>query len=165
MQSSEHNKKNQYLTFTLGDETYGAHIDYTKEVLEVPSITKVPRTPNFMLGVINLRGNVVPVVDVRLKFGMPPKNITKDSAIIILEINFGGEPVTAGALVDRVNEVIELNRESIEKPPKIGMPLSADVIEGIGKQGNKFIIVLNIDKLFSQQELSFGQNSNKENKI
>jgi len=165
MHSIEQGNMSQYLTFVLGEETFAANIDFTREVLEVPPITKVPRTPDFMLGVINLRGNVVPVVDVRLKFEMPAQEITQDSAIIIMEVNFDNEPVTAGALVDKVNEVIELDNKSIETPPKIGMPVSTEVIEGIGKQGDSFIIILNINRLFSPKKLELTQNHSEEKKI
>ncbi|RKX82814.1 MAG: chemotaxis protein CheW [Spirochaetes bacterium] len=165
MYSTEQGNMSQYLTFMLGEETFAVNIDFTREVLEVPPITKVPRTPDFMPGVINLRGNVVPVVDVRLKFGMPAQKITQDSAIIIMEINFDNEQVTAGALVDKVDEVIELDNKSIETPPKIGMPVSTEVIEGIGKRGDNFIIILNINRLFSPKELELTQNHSEEKKI
>lgn len=151
---------NQLLTFTLDNETFAIDISKIREVLEFSHITKVPQTPDVMKGVINLRGNVVPVIDMRLKFGMEEAEPTVNTCIIIMEIVFDGENIQIGALVDSVNEVLEINPELIEPPPKIGTHLKTEYILGMGKQEEKFIIILNIDKIFSQEEMSLmSQNS------
>jgi purine-binding chemotaxis protein CheW len=145
---------NQYLTFTLEDEQYAVRVARVREVLEFTNVTKVPKTQEFMRGVINLRGNVVPVVDLRLKFDMSETEKTVDTSIIVTEILMEEEMVTLGVLADSVQEVIDLNKESIEPAPKIGTKINAEFIEGIGKQNDHFIIILNIDKIFSFEELS-----------
>ncbi|MFP4444135.1 MAG: chemotaxis protein CheW, partial [Spirochaetia bacterium] len=145
---------NQYLTFTLDEEQYALKVSRVREVLEFTTVTKVPKTQEFMRGVINLRGNVVPVVDLRLKFDMPETRKTVDTSIIVMEIMMQDEMITLGVLADSVQEVIDLQEDSIEPPPKIGNRINAEFIEGIGKQNDHFIIILNIDKIFSYEELS-----------
>jgi purine-binding chemotaxis protein CheW len=145
---------NQYLTFTLDEEQYALKVSRVKEVLEFTTVTKVPKTQEFMRGVINLRGNVVPVVDLRLKFDMSETQKTVDTSIIVIEIMMQDEMVTLGVLADSVQEVIDLKEEVIEPAPKIGNKINADFIEGIGKQNEHFIIILDIDKIFSFEELS-----------
>ena len=145
---------NQYLTFTLGDEVYALDISSVREVLEYTAITKVPRTPDYIRGVINLRGRAVPVVDVRLKFDMPETERTVDTCIIIVEVNLGGEETVIGALADSVKEVMDIEPKDIEPAPKMGTSIRADFIRGIGKHGEDFIIVLDIDKVFTEEELT-----------
>ena len=147
----------QYLTFKLEEEIFALDISKVREVLDFTSITKVPRTPEFMRGVINLRGNVVPVVDMRLKFGMTKTENTVNTCIIIVEIHLDGETTVLGALADAVQEVIELGSGQIEPAPKIGTRLKTDFIQGMGKQGEGFIIILDIDRVFSADELSLVQ--------
>jgi len=147
----------QYLTFKLEEEIFALDISKVREVLDFTTITKVPRTPEFMRGVINLRGNVVPVVDMRLKFGMTKTENTVHTCIIIVEINLDGETTVLGALADAVQEVIELGTEQIEPAPKIGTRLRTDFIQGMGKRDEGFIIILDIDKVFSADELSLVQ--------
>ncbi|MCP5102622.1 MAG: chemotaxis protein CheW [bacterium] len=144
----------QYLTFKLGDEVYALEITKVREVLDYTKITKVPKTPDFMKGVINLRGGVVPVVDLRLKFGMPAIQQTVDTCIIIVEVTVDDDQTLLGALADQVSEVIELDPSHIEPPPKIGTRLDTDFIKGMGKQDDEFIIILNIEKIFSIEELT-----------
>jgi len=144
---------NQYLTFTLGDEVYALDIASVREVLEYTSITKVPRTPGYIRGVINLRGRAVPVVDVRLKFDMPETERTVDTCIIIVEVKLGGEETVIGALADSVKEVMDIEPGDIEPTPRMGTSIRADFIRGIGKHGEEFIILLDIDKVFSEEEL------------
>ena len=143
----------QYLTFKLEEEIFALDISKVREVLDFTAITKVPRTPEFMRGVINLRGNVVPVVDMRLKFGMTKTENTVNTCIIIVEINLDGETTVLGALADAVQEVIELGTGQIEPAPKIGTRLKTDFIQGMGKRDEGFIIILDIDKVFSADEL------------
>jgi len=147
----------QYLTFKLDEEIFALDIAKVREVLDYTTVTKVPRTPEFMRGVINLRGSVVPVVDMRLKFGMTKTDKTVNTCIIIVEITLAGETVVLGALADAVHEVIELEPQQIEPAPRIGARLKTDYIKGMGKRGEHFIIILDIDKVFSMDELSLVQ--------
>jgi purine-binding chemotaxis protein CheW len=147
----------QYLTFKLDEEIFALDIAKVREVLDYTTVTKVPRTPEFMRGVINLRGSVVPVVDMRLKFGMTKTDKTVNTCIIIVEITLAGETVVLGALADAVHEVIELEPGQIEPAPKIGTRLKTDFIRGMGKRVEHFIIILDIDRVFSSDELSLVQ--------
>jgi len=145
---------NQFLTFTLGKEIFALDIGTVREVLELTSITKIPRTPEFMRGVINLRGSVVPVMDLRLKFGMTQTEDTVNTCIIITEIELEGEITVLGALADSVQEVLDLEPEQIEPAPKVGTKLNTEFIKGMGKHGETFIILLDVDKVFSAEELT-----------
>jgi purine-binding chemotaxis protein CheW len=139
----------QYLTFRLEGELFALDIGKVREVLDFTSITKVPQTPDYMRGVINLRGSVVPVVDLRLKFGMPRAEPTVNSCVIIVEVDMDGENVVMGAMADAVQEVLDLEPDQIEPPPRIGSKLSTDFIRGMGKHADQFIIILDIDEVFS----------------
>ncbi len=147
----------QYLTFKLEDEVFALDISKVREVLDFTSITKVPRTPEFMRGVINLRGSVVPVVDMRLKFGMSRTEKTVNTCIIIVEVTVDGESITLGTLADSVQEVLDLGADHIEPAPKIGTRLRTEFIRGMGKRDTHFIIILDIDKVFSTEELTLVQ--------
>ena len=161
MKTDEISETRQYLTFKLEDELYALSISQVREVLDFTKITKVPRTPEFMRGVINLRGNVVPVVDMRLKFGMPKAENTVDTCVIIVEIIVDDESTVLGALADSVEEVIELEPEQIEPAPKIGTRLNTEFIKGMGKRDDDFIIILDINKVFSTDELAIVQESSE----
>lgn len=152
----------QYLTFKLEDEVFAFDITKVREVLDFTTMTKVPRTPEFMRGVINLRGSVVPVVDLRLKFGLGKTEKTVNTCIIIVEVNVDSETVILGALADSVQEVIDLGPEHIEPAPKIGTRLNTEFIKGMGKRDNDFIIILDIDKVFSTSELAQVQTAQTE---
>jgi purine-binding chemotaxis protein CheW len=143
----------QYLSFTLGDEVFALDITKVREVLEYTAITKVPQTPEFMRGVINLRGGVVPVVDMRLKFGMERTEQTVNTCIIITEVVLGDEEVVLGALADSVQEVFELGSGEIEPAPTIGTHLRTEFLKGMGKRGEEFVLILDIDRVFSAGEL------------
>lgn len=147
----------QHLTFKLDDEVFALDISKVREVLEFTTVTKVPQTPQFMRGVINLRGSVVPVVDLRLKFGMSVTEKTVNTCIIIVEVSLDGETAVLGALADSVQEVFEFEPSQIEPAPKIGTRLKTDFIKGMGKRDDEFIIILDIDKVFSLDELSIVQ--------
>lgn len=151
MESTEKAAK-QYLTFKLALETFAVDVARVREILDFISITKVPRTPDFMRGVINLRGSVVPVVDMKLKFGMEATEKTVDTCIIVLEVTIEGETTIVGALADSVEEVLELEPAQIEPPPRIGMKLNIDFISGMGKLGEEFVIILDTDRIFSFEE-------------
>jgi purine-binding chemotaxis protein CheW len=151
----------QFLTFKLGEEVFAVDVSQAQEVLEVTAITRVPRTPEFMTGVINVRGSVVPVVDLRLKFGMEKAERTIDTCIIVMEVCLGEETIVLGALVDSVQEVIELEPGQIEPPPKIGTNLNTEFIRGMGKRDDLFIIILDIDRIFTEDELSLVKESER----
>jgi len=144
----------QYLTFKLENEVFAVGVSSVREILDYTAITKVPRTPDYMRGVINVRGSVVPVVDLRLKFGMTKTEQLVNTCIIVLEIGLDDETTVLGALADSVQEVIELEPAQIEPPPKIGTRLKTEFIRGIGKGDSEFIMILDIDKVFSSDELS-----------
>ncbi len=146
------NQTDQYLTFRLGEEVFALEIGKVREVLDFTNITKVPQTPPFMRGVINLRGSVVPVMDMNLKFGMPETAKTVNTCIIIAEIVVEGETTVVGALADSVREVLDLEPGQIEPAPKIGTRLNTDFIKGMGKTDDTFIIILDIDRVFSEEE-------------
>ena len=154
----------QYLTFKLNHEVFALDITKVREVLDFTTITKVPRTPEFMRGVINLRGSVVPVVDLRLKFGMTKTEKTVNTCIIITEVELEGETTILGALADSVQEVIDLMPDHIEPAPKIGTHLNTEFIKGMGKQNERFIIILDINKVFSAEEIALVQGAEKEAK-
>jgi purine-binding chemotaxis protein CheW len=143
----------QYLTFKLDDEVFALDITTVREVLDFTSVTKVPKTPDFMRGVINLRGSAVPVIDLRLKFGMTVTEKTVNTCIIIVEVKVGNEPVILGMLADSVQEVMDLGSDQIEPAPKIGAKLNTQFIRGMGKQNDHFVIMLDIDKVFSVDEI------------
>jgi purine-binding chemotaxis protein CheW len=143
----------QYLTFKLGEEVFALDITKVREVLDFTLVTKVPRTPDFMRGVINLRGSVVPVVDLRLKFGMSRTESTVNTCIIITEVTVDGDTTVLGCLADAVQEVLDLDPGSIAPAPKIGTKLRTEFIKGMGKQQDRFVILLDIDQIFSSGEL------------
>ena len=156
------NVTNQYLTFVLDQELYALSIAHVQEVLEYMPITKVPGTQDFMLGVINVRGHAVPVVDLRLKFDLNIGEQTVDTCIIIVEVEIEKEKTTIGALVDGVEEVLELDAEKIEQPPRLGTKIDTEFIYGIGKVEDKFAIVLDIARVFSFAELDAMQRYSSE---
>jgi purine-binding chemotaxis protein CheW len=147
----------QYLTFILGEEIFSLEIARVREVLDYTDITRVPRTPSYLQGVINLRGSVVPVVDLRLKFGMPAGVVSVNTCIIIVETMVDGDTIILGLLADAVQEVLDLDRESIKSAPRIGTKLDTGFIKGMGRQNDRFIIILDIDRVFSSDELGMVQ--------
>ncbi len=147
-------KAAQYLTFKLGDEVFALDVAQVREVLDLTTITKVPRTPDFMRGVINVRGSVVPVVDLRLKFGLSETEGTLDTRIIVMELFLDDETTVIGVIADSVHEVLEIEVSQIEKPPRIGSRWRTEFIRGIGKRDDQFIIILDIEKVFSTDELA-----------
>ena len=138
----------QYLTFQFGEEVFALDVSHVREILEFTTVTKVPRTPDYMRGVINLRGSVVPVLDMRLKFGLSRTEKTVDTCIIVVEVSFEEENMIIGALVDSVQEVLELEPDQIEPAPRIGTQLKTEYIKGMGKRDDRFIIILDIEWCF-----------------
>jgi purine-binding chemotaxis protein CheW len=150
----EASNANQYLTFTLDNEQYAIGVAKVREVLEHTKITKLPRTAEFMKGIINLRGAGVPVIDLRLKFGLPETPITKDTSIIVMEVDSLDGTVVVGALADAVHEVVEIDDKAVEPAPRFGTRLAAEYIKGVGKRDDLFIIILDIDRIFNAEEIS-----------
>jgi purine-binding chemotaxis protein CheW len=143
----------QYLTFGLGEEVFALETGSVREVIELVSVTRIPKTPPFMRGVINLRGHAVPVVDLRIKFDMPKVADTVNTCIIIVDVEVEGENCYMGAIVDSVREVFEMTSDQINPPPRMGTSIRADFIRGMGKQNEEFIMILDIGKVFSPEEL------------
>lgn len=154
MHDTEQIAATQYLTFKLEEETFALDIAKVREVLDFISVAKVPRTPDYMRGVINLRGNVVPVVDLRLKFHMSRTEKTANTCVIITEVNLDGELVVLGCMADSVQEVLDLEPGAIRPPPRIGTRVNVDFIRGMGKHEDQFILILDIDKVFSTDDLT-----------
>ena len=163
MPVSEITETVQYLTFQLSDEVFALDVAKVREILEIASITKVPQTPDYMRGVINLRGSVVPVIDMRLKFGMSETEQTVNTCIIVVEVNMDGDTTVLGALADSVQEVVEMEPESIEAAPHIGTKLNTNFIRGMGKFDNRFVMILDIDKVFTADELEIVQGQQGDN--
>lgn len=149
----------QYLTFALGDEVFALETGSVREVIELVPVTRIPKTPPFMRGVINLRGHAVPVVDLRIKFDMPKAQDTVNTCIIIVDVEVEGESCYMGAIVDSVREVFEMTSDQINPPPRMGTSIRADFIRGMGKQNEEFIMILDIGKVFSPEELQVLRNT------
>ncbi len=161
--NAQNTELHQYLTFTLGGELFAMDIATVREIIDDKNITKIPRMPPYMRGVINIRGQAVPVIDLRLKFGMSRTEMRIDTCVIITEVSLetsrGGVPIQAapavvGALADSVQEVIELTPENIAPTPRLGAAIDTRFIRGMARQNERFIIVLDIDAVFSGQELT-----------
>lgn len=146
-------KTGKYLTFTLDDETYGIGILKVKEIIGMLPVTSVPRTPDFVKGVINLRGKVIPVTDLRLKFGMAAMAYTDRTCIIVVEIDTNESTVLIGIVVDAVSEVLNIKEEEIEKTPDFGTRLNTEYILGMAKMGGGVKILLDIDRILSTGEI------------
>jgi purine-binding chemotaxis protein CheW len=147
-------KINSYLTFKLGDEIFGANVGKVLNILEMTKITKVPKAPLYMKGVINLRGSVLPLIDTRIKFDLGETEYTTNTCILVLDIDLNGEAVHVGALVDSVQEVLEIDDSKIQPPPSIGSKYKSEFIEGMAKINDEFIMLLNMDLIFSTTEIS-----------
>jgi purine-binding chemotaxis protein CheW len=144
----------QYLTFTLSPEIYALEVGNVREVLEMPVITPIPRSPDFMRGVINIRGSVVPVVDLRLKLGMSRTEKAADTCVVVLDAPIDGQPVTIGAMVDSVQEVVDFDSDRIQPPPRMRSAGGSELLKGIGGKENRFIMILDIEKVFADGELA-----------
>lgn len=153
MNSTDASDASQYLKFKLAQETYALEVKRLREVMGFSEITKVPRMPEFIRGVINLRGEIVPVADLRLKFGMTITEKTADTCIIIIELDIGDEMTLLGALADSVQEVIILEPSQILPPPKIGARLDTAFLKGMGKTNDELVMIVNIDKIFSLDDV------------
>ncbi|MFP5249012.1 MAG: chemotaxis protein CheW [Acidobacteriota bacterium] len=154
MNESAITEARQYLTFRLGRESFALDVAKVREVLDLTTITAVPRTPEFMSGVINLRGTVVPVVDLRLCFGMAKTESTRNTCIVVAEVKLDNESTVIGALADSVEEVIDLEPEQIQPAPRIGTRIHTEFIRGMGKRETQFIMILDIDRVFSAEDMA-----------
>ncbi len=152
--SRELEEQQQYLTFMLSGETYATSILRIKEIIQYGQLTAVPRMPDFIRGVINLRGAVVPVIDLSARFGKPPTEVGKRNCIIIIEVAIGEETHNVGVMVDAVNAVLEIPANEIEPAPTFGTHIRADFIAGMGKINGKFVIILNIQYVLSMDDMA-----------
>jgi purine-binding chemotaxis protein CheW len=143
----------QYLSFFIAGEEYALGILQVREIVEYDTVTRVPSAPAWIRGVTNLRGSVLPVVDLGMKFGFPPSTLPRRSCIIVVEVEFQGEKLVMGMLVDAVGQVLELGPGDVEPPPAFGTPVNADYLVGMGRAGRKFILLLDIDRVLSSQEV------------
>lgn len=144
----------QYLTFLLGEEMYAIGILSVREIIEYGHLTEVPMTPPFIRGVINLRGAVVSVVDLAVRFGRDSHEITKRSCIVIVEINSGQGRQEMGIVVDAVSAVLEIPRDNIEPPPEFGARIRSDFIDGMGNINGQFVILLDVNRLLSEEDVA-----------
>jgi purine-binding chemotaxis protein CheW len=144
----------QYMTFKLGNELFAINVAQVREVLEVSNITRVPTAPDYMRGVVNVRGKAIPVVDLRLRFGLPAITETVSTRIIVMELQLDGETTVLGGMADSVHEVIELDASDINPPPSIAMRWRTEFILGMGRRGDAFIIILDVNAVFASEELA-----------
>ena len=143
----------RYLTFRLGEEVFAINVFKAREVLDLSHITRVPTAPGYLRGVVNVRGNAIPVVDLRNKFGLPETADTLHTRIIVMDLQIDGQTVVVGGLADAVHEVLELEPQEINDPPSLGMRWRTDLILGMGRRADRFTIILDIERVFSTEEV------------
>lgn len=146
--------QNQYLTFMLGGEVYAIGILRIKEIIEYGQLTEVPRMPEFIRGVINLRGAVVPVIDLGSRFGKQASSVSRRTCIVIIEVQHEDEQHVVGVMVDAVNEVLDIPAAEVEPAPAFGSKIRTDFIRGMGKVDGKFVIILDVDHVLSMNEMA-----------
>ncbi|MBK8229355.1 MAG: purine-binding chemotaxis protein CheW [Candidatus Eisenbacteria bacterium] len=144
----------KYLTFTLGSETYGLEILKVQEIIGIMSVTRVPRTPEYIRGVINLRGKVIPVIELRSKFGMAATPDTERTCIVVVQLHQNGQVMTVGTIVDEVSEVAHLASDQITPPPSFGTGVNTEFILGMGQVADRVLTLLDIDRALSNQDLA-----------
>ncbi|MFO7803954.1 MAG: chemotaxis protein CheW [Desulfovermiculus sp.] len=144
----------KYLTFHLGEEGYGLEILKVQEIIGMQDITKIPRAPDYVKGVINLRGKITPVVDLRLKFGMPEQEVSRKTCIILTQVQGGESSLIIGIVVDEVSEVMEISEDQIEPAPAFGTHVDTNFILGMAKSDSAVKILLDIDKVLSTDEVA-----------
>jgi len=144
---------NAYLTFRMGDESFATPVSKVKEILELDTITKVPNAPDYMRGIVNLRGQVLPVIDTRIKFGLEPAEDTAKSRIIVMEVMTEQKIVDLGALVDTARDVVEISEDQILPPPSMDDFKKAEFIEGVIEMDGEFVMLIKVDKVFSKEEV------------
>ena len=149
----------KFLTFLMANEKYGLEILKVREIMGMMAVTSVPTTPAFIRGVINLRGKVIPVVDLRLKFGIEAKEDTQRTCIIVVHLTHAAQEMTMGILVDEVSDVLDIDRSQIEPPPSFGSNIRTDFILGMGKVDQKVMTLLDIDRVLTEQEVALVESS------
>ena len=147
-------RTDQYLTFQLAGEVFAIGILAIREILEYASLTTVPMMPDYVRGVINLRGSVVPVLDLLVRFGKAPAEVTKRTCIVIVEITMHGERQVFGAVVDSVNAVLDIPASEIEPPPSFGARIRTDFIQGMGRVNDRFVILLDVNHVLAAEEIA-----------
>ncbi|MGE4288100.1 MAG: chemotaxis protein CheW [Salinivirgaceae bacterium] len=153
MEKDKKEEINAHLIFKIGEEDFAANASKVQRILELQPITSIPKAQNYMKGVINLMGKVLPVIDARLKMGLPEKEPDNNTCIVVLEIRKGGKVVETGIIVDAVQSVIDIQKEDIKNPPALGVEVNSDFISGMVEQENKFIMLLDVDNVFSSEEI------------
>lgn len=143
----------QFLTFQVAGEEYGIPILRVREILRYEGATRVPSTPPWVLGVLNLRGSVVPVVDLARKFGLPPSTIGARTCVVVVEVDLGAEQTLMGVIADAVSEVLDLSSQDVEPPPAFGTHVRIDYLAGMGRVGRRFVLLLDTDRVLSASEL------------
>ncbi len=154
MPDENHSRAGKYLTFQLASEEYGVEILKVREIIGLMEITNVPQTPHYIRGVINLRGKVIPVLDLRAKFGMDLSEDTDQTCIVVVEVDYDGAPVQTGLVVDAVSEVLDVEENQVEDTPEFGGGVETSYILGIGKVNNEVKILLDIEKVIDAREMS-----------
>jgi len=152
----------QFLTFMLSGEEFAVPIMKVKEIIEYSDLTNVPMVPEFIAGAINLRGSVVPVVNLAIKFGMSPGEITRRTCVVIMEVEMDDEQIVMGVLVDKVLQVIDIADENIDSAPSLGAQIRTDFIRGMAKLDDRFVIILAINRVLSSGEITVLGNINNE---
>jgi len=147
-------ESNSYLTFKLGEEEFGAHVSQVLNILEMTKITEIPQAPDYMKGVINLRGTVLPIIDTRIKFGMPEAEYTNNTCIVVIDLDLNGDAVHIGAIVDEVLSVIEIEEDQIQPPPSIGNKYKSEFIFGMAKVQEEFVMLLDMQKVLDFDEMA-----------
>lgn len=143
----------QYLTFRIAGEEHAIGILKVREIIEYEEVTRVPATPPWIRGVLNLRGSVVPAIDLAVKLGLPASPVTRRTCIVIAEVDFEGEPTVMGVIADSVSQVVDLAAEDIEPPPGFGTRVHTDYLLGMGKTGKKLALLLDVDRILSAAEI------------
>lgn len=155
--TTENEAMSQYLSFQVAGEAYAVGVLQAREIIEFPVVTRVPHAPAAVRGVINLRGSVVPVVDLAVKFGLPASEIGRRSCVVIVECTLDGESVVMGVMADAVNHVLDLTPADIEPAPSFGTRVRTEYLKGMGKLERGFVLLLDMDKLLSASEAAVGQ--------
>lgn len=151
---SNHNESESYLTFKLGEEEFGVHVSQVLNILEMTRITEVPQAPCYMKGVINLRGMVLPVIDTRVKFGMPQTEYTHNTCIVVMDIEMEGDTIHLGSIVDEVLSVVEIEESQVEPPPSLGNQYRSEFIFGMAKIEDQFVMLLDMERVFRGEEIA-----------
>jgi len=149
-----HTQVKSYLTFKLGDEKFGVYVGQVLNILEMNPITRIPKSPDYMKGVINLRGKVLPVIDARLKFGLKETEYTNHTCIIVMDLEMDGKTIEIGTIVDEVLSVVEIETSQVEPPPGIGTKFNSDFIYGMAKVEEEFIMLIDMQQVMSSEEMT-----------